>query len=199
MEAAQERQDLVADQAALRVGVGRVDPEVEPGRAAVRLRLLPPERQKRVDDPVVGAGDDAGRRAARDEPVEDRLDLVRGGVTGRPQAVASDGTPLLAQRGLGEPSAGALHDLGAERLDAEASVLGGIGAAQLVIHVQRRDPIAERAEHVPEAGRVGAPGDETRDLAAGRDQLVPADEALDAIAQLVHPSIVPLRRRDCDT
>ena len=125
-------------------------------------------------------------RAARDEPVEDRLDLVRGGVAGRAQPVAADRAALVAECGLGEPAAVELHDLRAERLGAEARVLLGLGAAQLVVHVQRRDAIAERAEQVPEAGRVGAARDEARDLAAGRDQLVLADEALDPVAQLVH-------------
>ena len=46
MEAAQEREDLGADQPALRVRVGRVRAEREPELAAVRLRLLAPDRSK---------------------------------------------------------------------------------------------------------------------------------------------------------
>ena len=44
MQAAEQREDLVPDQAPLRVGVRGVEVEVEPGRAAIRLRLLPPQR-----------------------------------------------------------------------------------------------------------------------------------------------------------
>src|SRR5262249_36050107 len=50
------------------------------------------------------------------------------------------------------------------------------------------------AEQVPEAGRVGPARDEARDLSALGNQLVLADEALDPVAQLVHPSIVPRKR-----
>jgi len=66
MEPTQERQDLVADQPALRVGVRGVDAELHPGRAAVDLRLLAPERQQRVDDSVAASRRDAGRGATRD-------------------------------------------------------------------------------------------------------------------------------------
>ena len=49
-----------------------------------------------------------------------------------------------------------------------------------MVDVERRDPVPERLQHVPEARRVGATGDEARDLAAGRDQVALADECLDA-------------------
>jgi len=55
--------------------------------------------------------------------------------------------------------------------------------------VQRRDAVAELAQDVPEAGRVGASGHEAGNLAAGLDQLVAADVLGDAPAD-VHTSIV---------
>ena len=85
MELPEQRQDLVADQAALRVRVGRVDAELEPLAAAVRLGLVPPDGQQRMDDAVLPPRLDPGGGAARGEPVDDRLDLVRGGVAGRAQ------------------------------------------------------------------------------------------------------------------
>src|SRR6476659_5475719 len=101
MEAAQEGQDLVTDQSPLRVGVRGVDTELQPGRAAVALCLLAPERQQRMNDSVVALRRDAGRRPARDEPVEDRLDLVRGRVARRPEPIEGERPALLAQGGLG--------------------------------------------------------------------------------------------------
>ena len=66
--------------------------------------------------------------------------------------------------------------------------------AQAVVDVHRRDRVAELAEHVPEAGRVGAAGDEAADLAAGRDQVVLADEPLDALGEVgSHARIVTSR------
>src|SRR5262245_33225338 len=44
---------------------------------------------------------------------------------------------------------------------------------------------------MPQARRVGTAGDEAGDLTARRNQLVLADEGLDALAQLLHPRIVP--------
>ena len=87
-----------------------------------------------------------------------------------------------------------LHDLRAEDVCAEACVPVGVGSAELVVDVERRDAIAEQAEHVPEAGRVGAARNETGDLTARGNQLVLTDEPLDAIAELLHPSIVPRRQ-----
>ena len=60
--AAQERQDLVADQAALRVGVDESTRKASPSARAVGRGLLAPERQQRVHDAVVAARRDAGRR-----------------------------------------------------------------------------------------------------------------------------------------
>jgi len=102
--------------------------------------------------------------------------------------------PLVSKLRLREAAAVAFDHLGAEHLGAEAGVLLGVGTAQLVVHVQRRGAVAERPEQMPEAGRVGAARDEAGDLAAGRDQLMLADEALDTVAQLLHASIVPRTR-----
>src|SRR3954449_10049609 len=82
MEAAQERQDLLSDQPALRFGVRRVEPELQAGRATVLLSFRAPERQKRMHHPIVARRCDSSRRSARDEPVQGRLDLVRGRLAG---------------------------------------------------------------------------------------------------------------------
>src|SRR5207253_4170441 len=168
----EQRQDLVADQAALRLRVRGVDAEVELLGPAVGLRLLPPEREQWADDAVLAAHLDPRRTAARDEPVEDRLDLVRGGVPRRAQPVGRDGVAQIAQLLLGR-SASHLHHFRAEGLAAEARVPRRLLAAQAVVDVQRGDAVAELPQRVPQAGRVGAARDEAGDLAAGRDQLVP--------------------------
>src|SRR5579859_4647283 len=136
MEPPEQRQDLLADQAALRAGVRSVAAVVEADLTAVRLRLLAPERKQRMDDAVVAPRSDSRRRSARNEPVEDRLDLIGRRMAGRTQPVAADRAPLLAQRSLGEPAAVELHHVGAEQLGAEARVVLGVGAAELVIHVE---------------------------------------------------------------
>jgi len=102
MEAPEQRQDLVADEASLRVGVARVQPELETLQGAVLLRLGPPDAEQRADDAVGAPELDAGRCAAGDEPVEDRLDLVGRGVPRRARPVAGERVPLLAQLGLGQ-------------------------------------------------------------------------------------------------
>src|SRR5437870_2590101 len=53
VQLAETRHDLVADQPALRVPVGRVGAEFEPLRAAVRLRLVAPHREQRPHDAVL--------------------------------------------------------------------------------------------------------------------------------------------------
>ena len=71
-------------------------PELEPLVAAVGLGLLTPDTEQRPDDAVVAAHADARRAAARGQPVDDRLDLVGGGVARRPQrapAGARSATP----------------------------------------------------------------------------------------------------------
>ena len=76
------------DQAPLRVGVGRVDADGQTVLAAIRFRLLPPEREQRTDDAVLARRPDPLAVAGRDEPVQDRLDLIRGRVARRPQPMA---------------------------------------------------------------------------------------------------------------
>src|SRR5437763_459271 len=112
------------------------------------------------------------RRTSGGEPVEDRLHLIGGVVAGGSEPVAGDGPPLVAKGSFREFAAVEFHDLRAERLSAEARILLGVDATQLVVHVERRDAIAERVEHVPQAGRVGAARDEARRLGAGRDALM---------------------------
>jgi hypothetical protein len=53
-----------------------------------------------------------------------------------------------------------------------------------VVDVERADVVAELAQGVEEAGRVGAAGDEAEDVAAGRDQAVAADVRFDPLEQL---------------
>ena len=186
MEAAEEREDLVADQAALRAGVRAVFAERQAFGAAVRLGLRAPEHQEWPDDAVLSPGLDALRRAARGEAVEDGLDLVGGGVAGRAEAVPGEGVAQVAERLFGGACGrGRFDDLCSQLLAAEARVLLRLGAPELVVHVERVDSVAERAQHMPEAGRVRAAGDEREHLAAGRDQLVAADVLLDLCAEEV--------------
>jgi hypothetical protein len=53
-----------------------------------------------------------------------------------------------------------------------------------VIDVEGGDGVAELAERVVEAGRVGAAGDEAQHLAARLDQVVPADVLVDGPEQI---------------
>src|SRR5437764_1273515 len=163
----------------LRAGHLRVDEHV--------LDLAPPTRE-----PV------AGPPSAHSKPLELGADnpLAPADLPGELDRAVLEPKPLvLAHRLEAAAEIKALRADGrSEQLGAEAGVLVRLLAAQLVVHVQRRDAVAQRAEQMPEAGRVGAARDETRHVAAGRDQLVGADEALDPVAQLLHPSIVPRRR-----
>src|SRR6476646_4308334 len=81
----EERQDLVADQAARRVRVRRVGPPLEPAVAAVRLRLLAPEAEERPHHAVLATHLDPGGASARGQPKEHRLDLVGERMAGRTQ------------------------------------------------------------------------------------------------------------------
>ncbi len=155
---------------------GRISPRTRP-RFVLGFELS----LRGAHDAVLALDLDRPRRAARDEAVEHRLDLVGGGVARRAETVAGERVAQLAKRLLGGAAfRPALDHLRAEHLAAEAGVLLRLLAAEAVVHVQRVDPIAERPQHVPEAGRVGAARDERDDLAAGRDQLVAADVLLDA-------------------
>ena len=67
--------------------------------------------------------------------------------------------------------------------------------AQPVVDMDRRDAVPDLAEDVPEAGRVGPALDEAADLAPRRDQVVVADEALDALRNAgSHVGIVTFAR-----
>src|SRR5205823_5801573 len=119
------------------------------------LGLLAPERQQRPHDAVLALGPDPRRPPARDEAVEDRLDLVARRVAGGARALGPERVADLPQAGLVAAARGGLHDLGPETVGAEARVLVGFGAAESVVDMQRRDAIPELAEDVEEAGRVG--------------------------------------------
>ena len=142
----QERDDLPPDQAARRCRRSRSRARksspsarqyasVSSRQTVSSGRTTPSSRRTRI--PVVVPLDD--------EPEEDRLDLVGGGVPRRAQPVGGDRVAQVAQLGLGPARRGRVHDLRAEGLAAEARVLVGLGAAQAVVHVQRGDPVAERA------------------------------------------------------
>src|SRR4051794_781712 len=110
----------------------------------------------------------------------------------RAQSVSPDRIALLSERGLAQPAPVELDHLGPELVPAESRILVGVGSPQPVIHVQRRSGVPERTERVPQAGGVGAPGDEAADLAARLDQAVLPDVVLDPRPQRrrVHGGIV---------
>src|SRR5438270_13538458 len=101
MELAQPRQDLVADQATLRVRIRRVDTKLEPLGAAISVRLLAPDLEQRTHDAVLALRLDSARRAARDEAIQDGLHLIAGGVPGRAKPIACDRVADLAELVLG--------------------------------------------------------------------------------------------------
>src|ERR671924_186343 len=144
VELPEERDDLLADEAALGVRVGRVDPERHPDGPAVRLGLLAPDGQQRTHDAVLAPGLDTTGLAARDEPVEDGLDLVGRGVAGRPQTVGGEGVAQVAEIGLGR-CGWRVDDFGTEHLRAEPRVVFGLCPAKRVVDVQRGDVVAELA------------------------------------------------------
>src|SRR5207245_1376669 len=115
---------------------------------------------------------------ARDEAVENRLHLVRSGVTGRAEPVGRERVANVAQLSLVCATRRRLYDLGAELLRTEACVLVGLDSAESMVDMERRDAVAERRQNVPEARRVGTARNKTGDLAPGRDQLVLPDERL---------------------
>ena len=180
IELLEQRQEPLTDQPALRRAVRRVDPPREPVVPAVLLRLLPPDGEDRTDDAVGATGPDAARRAARDDAVENRLDLVRGGVAGRAQpAVRRQRVPQVTQLRLRSDSVGPDH-LGPESVRAVRRVAVGLVPANAVVDVYRPHGVPERPEHVPEARGVRPARDEARDLAARVDQPVASDRPLDA-------------------
>ena len=149
---------------------------------AVGVRLLAGDTEERPHDPVLAAHLDPARGAARDDPVEDRLGLVGGGVARRAEAEAlGGGVAGLAQRRLGGVR---LHvdDLSGHERRAVLGVGVGRVAAEAVVDVHGGDVVAELSQRVPEAGRVGTAGDEARDAAPRLQELVRADERLDARA-----------------
>src|ERR671937_131392 len=97
MELPQTREDLVADQSALRSRVARVRPKWKPLATAVLTGVFPPEREKRPHDAVLAPGLDPANRPARGQAVEDRLDLVASRVPGRAEPLARVRVPNLAQ------------------------------------------------------------------------------------------------------
>src|SRR3954454_5482367 len=187
MDAAEQWQHLVADQAAHGARVRRVRAPGDPPGGAVLLGLLAPQTEERADDAVLAARLDPRRRPTRDEAVEDRLDLVGKGVTGRPQELRLLRVPELAQLGLRRP--GRAHHTGGEAIRAPAGVLVRLRSPQAMVDVQRRNRVAELPERMEEAGRVGAARDEAEHGLARRDQLVPADVRLDPLQELQEDSV----------
>src|SRR5205823_6420458 len=138
-----------------------LDPPVPPAnRALERDRAtLEPGAVVRTDElnavAVCALRLGPGGATARDEPVEDRLDLIGGCVAGGAEPVGREAVANLAQLVLG-PTSAAVDDLGAHQLATEARVCLGLFPAQAVVDVERRDAIAELAQEVPRAGRIGA-------------------------------------------
>ena len=101
MDAPQQREHLLADQAADRVAVRRVFPERKTCAQAVASRVFAPDAEQRAHDAVLALDLDALRVSARHEPVEDRLHLVREGVSGSAEPVRREPVTDLAQLVLG--------------------------------------------------------------------------------------------------
>ena len=138
VELAQEREDLVADTPAPRRPVRIVDPHGEPVLRAVGVRLLPGHVEQRPDDSVLAPGLDPARGAARDDPVEHRLDLVGGGVTRRAQPEPGGRrVARLAHRRLGRSRLDP-DDARAHQLDAVLGVRVGVLPADAVVDVDGR-------------------------------------------------------------
>ena len=75
--------------------------------------------------------------------------------------------PELAELGLREPSPRAPPTTAAPSSRRRTGILGRFLSAHAMVDVQRRHAIAERREHVPEAGGVRAPRDEAGHVTAG--------------------------------
>src|SRR5207253_307798 len=115
----------------------RADSPLAPANLACQLdrAALEPEPLMLAHglEPTAAARRHARRRTAGDEPVEDRLDLVRRGVSGCAQPSAADRAPLLTKSRLGEAPAVELHHLRPEHLGAEAGVLVRVRPTELVV------------------------------------------------------------------
>ncbi len=191
MQPAQQRQDLLPDQAAGRVRIRRVDPDDEAMLLAVGRRLVPRDGQQRADDAVLASHLDPAGRATRHDAVEDGLDLVRRRVPGCPQAEALGGrVPERAHPRFGRHSFDA-HDPGVQGAGAVNGILIGCRAADAVMHVDGRDVVAEPTHDMPEARRVRTARDEARDAPTRLHEIVVADERLDACCELARhiPSV----------
>ena len=181
MDALEQRQDLVPDQPAQRVRVRRV------GRATARPRSRQNASVSSRQTQSSGRTTPSSRRTsmpfvcpARGEAVEDRLDLVGERVAGRAQPAwrgTSSGRRAARPRSSSALPPGRPRRRSCSRAPRRVRV--GLRAAQAVVDVQRRDAVAELAQRVEEAGRVGAARDEAEHLAARLDQVVPADVRLD--------------------
>ncbi len=101
----------------------------------------------------------------------------------RPRAPGRHSVAQRAKLGFGEARTGTVDHFCTQPLGAEARVRIRFRAPERVVHVEGRDAVAQRAENVPETGRIGSPRDETHHVAAGLDQAVPANVPLDASAQ----------------
>jgi hypothetical protein len=123
VELLEQGQDLVADQAADGVAIGRVHAVGEPALPAERFGFLAPDGEERADDAVLPLRLDPLRVSARDQPVEDRLDLVGGGVAGRPQPLGGLRVADRAQLRLARAARVEADDLRAQLAFAEAGVL----------------------------------------------------------------------------
>ena len=191
--------------------VSRFDESSRNGEAvllAVASRVGAPDAEQRADDAVLALRLDALRafrssRAGRgsSRPGPRACGRWRGG--GRSRSRSGSAAARLRSRRRAPSTTSAPRRSRQKRASSSDSV-----AAQAVVHVQRRDGVAELAEHVPEAGRVGAAGDEDGDgRRPERSELFVPDERLDALAQLSSlgigallpldgPGIQPGRRSD---
>src|SRR5262249_10555756 len=130
MELLEQRQDLAADETADGARVRRVDAVEEIALATESLGFLAPEGEQRTEDAVVAPRLDALRVPARDEAVEDRLDLVGRRVTRRAQPVGRLRIADRPQLRLARPARVELDDLRAELALAEPRVVVGVAAAE---------------------------------------------------------------------
>ena len=147
MDLLERRQHLAAKQAANRPGVRRVDPKREPPLAAVGLGLLAPDTEQRPHDAVLAPHLDAARRrrssrAGRGSSRPGRRACApsRGGAPGPGRRTGG-----RAARPRSSRHRAPADDLGAELARAERGVRVGLGPAEPVGDVERRDAVAELA------------------------------------------------------